>query len=278
MPTFGLSTWSLHRTLGVAFVDSPGEARTDAPEQRWGAGQLTLLELPAELRKRNLTDLQVCHFHMASRSRSYVAELRSSILSAGVKLDAVLVDDGDLTDGTHAVRDRDWIAGWIDTAADLGARYVRLIAGKQPPSPGALAQSAQHLLTLTHHARSRGVQVVIENWMALLPTPVELLDLIGRTGGNVKLCLDFGNWSGPMKYDHLTQIAQYAVTAHAKCSFTSSGGPVGTPNAVDFQRCCGILRDVGFSGTLALIYDGPGADEWAHLEVERALAVEAFGM
>lgn len=266
----------MHRTLGVAFADAPGVTRTDKPEQRWGPGQLSLLELPAELRKRHLTDLQACHFHMPSRSKAYLSDLRSAIESAGVTLDAVLVDDGDITDRAHAVRDRDWIAGWIDTAADLGARHIRLIAGKQPPSTGALAQSAQHLLTLAQHARSRGVQIVIENWMALLPTPVELLDLLGQTGGKVQLCLDFGNWSGPTKYDHLTQIASHAVTAHAKCSFGAGVGPVGTPDSADFQRCCRILQAAGFCGTLALIYDGAGANEWAHLEVERALAVEVF--
>jgi sugar phosphate isomerase/epimerase len=272
MPSFGLSTWSLHRTLGVAFTDSPGKKRSDVPEPRWGAARLELLDLPAELRRRGLTDLQICHFHFPSRSPAYLAELSGRIHSAGVTLDALLIDDGDLTDPLDAARDRDFLAGWIDTAAELGARHVRLIAGKQQPSPQRLEQSATHLLTLAGHARGRGVKVVIENWMALLPSPVELLDLLTRTSGQVGLCFDFGNWSGPTKYDHLSRIAAHAVTAHAKCGFAGSR----QPDAADFQRCCGILRSAGFSGTLALIYDGPDPDEWAHLEIERVLAAACF--
>lgn len=272
MPTYGLSTWSLHRTLGVAYADSPSQPRTDAPEPRWGLPQLSLLDLPANLRSRYLTDLQLCHFHLPSRSPAYLADLRAALAASHITLDALLVDDGDLTHPLHASRDRDWIASWIDTAAALGARYVRLIAGKQPPSESALAASAEHLLTLAHHASNGGVQVVIENWMALLPTPTELLDLLTRTHPHVKLCFDFGNWSGPDKYDHLAAIAPNAVAAHAKCAFPAPFAP----DAQDFQRCCHLLRAASFSGTLALIYDGPHPDEWAHLALERALAIAAF--
>ncbi len=34
-----------------------------------------------------------------------------------------------------------WVGGWIDTAGRLGAKAARVVAGKQKPSPEALALS-----------------------------------------------------------------------------------------------------------------------------------------
>ena len=85
--------------------------------------------------------------------------------------------------------------------------------------------------------------------------------------GDVGLCLDFGNWKGADKYENLAQIARYAESCHAKCSFAA---PL-QANRDDYVRCLELTRVAEFGGPYTLIYDGPDDDEWAGLDVESEL-------
>lgn len=268
MPTLGLSTWSLHRTLGTAYADAPGRQPDGEPKPRWGDGRLSLLDLPAELARRGYSDVQICHFHLPRSDLGYQDSLRERLRRSGIRLDAVLIDDGDLTHPEHGERDRAWIEAWLGVAGRLGARHARLIAGKRPPTEASFERSARHLVHLEAVGRELGVRVVVENWQALLPDAAAVRRLYELTGGRMPLCFDFGNWSGPGKYAQLAAIAPLAVTAHAKCHFVAPR----QPGSDDFLRCCWLLAGAGFHGTLALIYDGADPDEWAHLRIEAGLA------
>jgi len=268
MTTFALSTWSLHRTLGSYYTDSPDRARDGRAEPRWGSPQLSLLELPAELGLRGYDTVQICHFHLPSTDPGYLAELTSSLKESAITLDAILVDDGDLT---HPAADahETWVDGWLDVAETLGAARARIIAGQSSPTPERLAESARRLVRLA--GAHPGIRLVTENWMDLLPSAADVHTLLDQTEGKVGLLIDLGNWAAPSKYVDLASVARWAETCHAKCAFTSVG-----PDDDDFRRCLEILRDADYAGPLALIYDGPDGDEWAALELEKGVVETVF--
>jgi sugar phosphate isomerase/epimerase len=264
-----VSTWSLHRTLGRYVAPESaalGGPFMDGPSQASG---LNLLDLPAELRRHGYDAVQIVHFHLASRDAEYLTQLRNALADAEVELDALLIDDGDLTDPELADQMEKWIGGWLDVAVALGARRARIVAGRAQPTPESIQRSAQSLLRL---ARTHpNVRIVVENWMELLPDAAAVQGLLGETSDAVGLLIDLGNWSGPAKYDELARIAPLAETCHAKCRFTAAG-----PDAEDFQRSLQVLKDAGYGGPLALIYDGPEDDEWAMLDIEHDLVRSVF--
>lgn len=262
-----VSSWSLHRTLGTyRSGDAPGRAEPPAPP---GAG-LSLLDLPAELAGRGYDTVQLCHFHLPSRDQTYLAELRSALTAASITLDAVLIDDGDLTGPAATEADLPWISGWIDDAEALGATRVRVIAGQQAPTPERLTTSGQRLAGLAD--RHPGVRVVTENWLALTPGPDEVNAVLDAAGDRVGLLIDLGNWTGPGKYAQLAAIAPRAETCHAKCHFAAD-----RPDRDDFTESLRTLRTAGYTGPLALVYDGTEPGEWAALDVQQAIAAEVFG-
>lgn len=262
-----VSTWSLHRTLG-RFVADDGPSLGPKPSDPTDG--VPLLELPSLLAEHGYDTVQICHFHLPTRDSEYLAELRDSLASAGITLDAVLVDAGDLVHPEAADDHERWIAGWLDDSVALGARRARLIAGQQPPTPDRLAASARRLRRLAEaHPELR---VVTENWLALLPSATEVHRVLADTDGTVGLLIDLGNWTGPDKYDQLASIAPLAETCHAKCH--SSGLNL---DAEDYRRSLGVLRDTGFDGPLALIYDGPDDDEWTALDAEYKIVSEVMG-
>lgn len=264
-----VSTWSLHRTLGRYVAPNSGAlggpCRAGAPEP----GGLALLDLPAALREHGYDTLQICHFHLPSRAPEYLADLRAALQDAGIVLDALLVDDGDLTDPVQADRVAAWMAGWLETAAALGATRVRLMVGAAEPTPEVVRESAACLARLA--AAHPGVRIVIENWTGVLRDADAVQAVLSAAGGSVGLLIDTGNWRGPDRFAELARIAPFAETCHAKCHFTGS-----EPEVEEFQRALAILGDAGYSGPMALIYDGADDDEWGNLERIAALVRSAL--
>ena len=262
-----LHSWSLFRTLGrrVAAGSMPSGA---IPEG--GDGGLSLLELPAALAARGFSSVQLCHFYLPSRDPSYLAELRSAMADSDVAIECLLIDDGDLTDPDAGDEQEAWISGWLDVAEQLGTPAARVIAGKRPPTPELLADSARRLRRLA--AGHPGLRLLTENWHALLPDAASVLTLLDLGEDQIGFLVDLGNWSGPTKYSELAAVASRAETCQAKCR----AGSDGELDLADYQTSLETLRDGGYRGVLALVYDGPDPDEWANLEREYAVVEEVF--
>ncbi len=245
--SYAISTWSLNRTLRA----------------------MELVDIPAELHRRGFDAVQFCHFDLPSRDSGYLSELRSSLDEADITLDALLIDDGDLTDPSDADGQQAWIGAWLDTAVELGADKARVIAGKSTPTPERLAASGRRLVRLA--ADHPEIRVVTENWLGLMPTAANVRTVLDPADHQVGLLIDLGNWTGADKYDELAAIADLAETCHAKCHADADG-----LHTDDFRRSLNVLKAAGYAGPLALVYDGPDDDEWAHLEQELAVAHDVF--
>ncbi|MEJ6906692.1 sugar phosphate isomerase/epimerase, partial [Bradyrhizobium japonicum] len=113
-----------------------------------GGGGLALLDLPAELAHRGYGAFQLAHFYLPSTDPAYLADLRAALSEANEELECFLVDDGDPTDVTGSAPGEDWVSGWLDVAAALGAPRARVVAGKSEPTPLRLDASAAVLRRL----------------------------------------------------------------------------------------------------------------------------------
>ena len=141
-----ISSWSLNRTLGAPQFDAVRDHVGREPQE----GALPLLEMPAALAEFGVQKMELCHFHLPTRDGKYLQQLREALESANVELWALLIDDGDITHPTEGEKWLDWTRDWIDIAAQLGARKVRIIAGKQEPTPETLALSREPPASTCH--------------------------------------------------------------------------------------------------------------------------------
>src|SRR5690606_30790287 len=106
---------------------------------------LPLLELPAKLAAFGIRTLEICHFHLPSRDRGYLREVRGAMVDAGVEPFTLLIDAGDLTDPLQGERDLKWISEWLDDGAALGVERCRVIAGKAQATEATMAASIRSL-------------------------------------------------------------------------------------------------------------------------------------
>jgi sugar phosphate isomerase/epimerase len=265
-PRLSVSTWSLHRQLGRPAFYGPEQGK-QIPVETHSRGELSLLDVPAQISEFDVHTLEICHFHIPDLDKSYLSELRNALKAANVELFSLLIDHGDITHPEHARRDLAWIGDWIDVAGALGAKRARVIAGKSEPSDEAMTLSRNGFKKLLERAEANGVRLMTENWFALLSTPRNVFTLLDSLEGKVGLCLDFGNWKGATKYQDLAAIAPRAESCHTKAHFSASR----EIDKADYVRCLNLVRDAGFSGPHTLIYDGPGDDEWEGLTIEKEI-------
>lgn len=259
-----VSTWSLHRLLGTTY---PHDLTTDAVgemEETYGEGTESLLGLPSTLANHGYNRLEIVSFHLRSRDPVYLGELRDQLDVSGVVLQTLLIDAGDITDPVHGARDRGWIAGWLETAQLLGAENARVIAGKQRPTPETLERSAAAFRELLAVTAGSSLRLVTENWFDLLSTPEAVHTLLDRLDGQVGLLADFGNWTGPTKYEALKSILPRAELCHAKAGFDD-----GQLDEADYGLCVGLAEEAGYGGPYTLIFDADHPSEWSGLGEER---------
>ena len=268
-PRIAVSTWSLHHKLGITYANGPTGSDTAAPVETFGKIEIALLDLPNALRKHGYGRVELCHFHLARLDPVYLEELRSAFGAAGVTIQTLLIDDGDITNQATRTRDMAWINKWIGVAARLGAIHARVIAGKQKPSPETLALSVSGLTHLANSAASQGVKLVTENWFETTATPAQVHHILNGVP-NLGLLADTGNWGGPTKYADLASIFARAQLCHAKASFNGA-----VIDASDFTSCINAAESVAYKGPYTLIFADEG-DEWEGLAKERDVVLSVI--
>lgn len=245
---------------------------TCSRQPTYGAGTIELIDLPRQCAERGIFRIEICSFHLPSLLPDYIARFRRAAELAGVTVQTLLIEDGDLSDPKTAQRDAEWMAGWVDIAVSLGAENMRVIAGRARPTNVALALAEKYLGELAEITSAAGVRLVIENWFDLLPGPAEVNRVLDNLRGRVGLNGDFGNWQHAGKYEDLAKIMGRAELCHAKGHYSAAGLDV-----EDYVRCVLLSDAAGYRGPFTLIYDSPYYDdEWAGILEERACIAAAL--
>ncbi len=257
--------------LGYAYANGPGETEPYALSHPWGPGEISLENLPAELKLQGFERVEICHFHLRSFDPAYLKAVGDFFRADGVAIQTLLIDDGDVTNPVTRERDLQWIARLVRAGADLGAENARVIAGKAKPLPEALALSVAALKEMAELGERVGVRVVTENWFDLLSSPSEVLHVLDAVGSRLGFLADTGNWSGANKHADLRTIFERAELCHAKADFN---GP--DIDAQDFERSMKAARAAGYRGPMTLIYGEEHGGEWPSLEAERKIAERVF--
>ena len=259
-----VSTWSLHRLLGTTYPHDLTTTEIGPMQETYGEGEESLLGLPSVLANHGYHRLEIVSFHLRSRDKVYLGELRDQLRISEVRLQTLLIDAGDISHPEHGARDTAWIASWLEIANELGAENARIIAGKQKPTRDALDRSVKALTALADGNAGSPVRLVTENWFDLLAEPAHVHYLLDRLDGRVGLLGDFGNWGGENKYSDLKSIFGRAELCHAKASF--AGGEL---DEADYGACVTLAEQAGYKGPYTLIFDNEIPGEWHGLATER---------
>jgi sugar phosphate isomerase/epimerase len=241
-----LAAYSMRKYL-QARPGSPAAARAmDLPDFIDWAGGLDIdaVELTA-------------YYFPADPSAAYLADIRRRCHIAGLDISGGAIGNNFThPDGPELDRQMAYTRQWIEQYAALGVNVIRVFAGRPPAGTSeeeGVARAVKNLRTACEFAGRHGVILAIENhdYLIHIDRLVAIVQQIDSPWFGVNL--DTGNVADPQPYDALRKIAPYAVNVQVKTDIpTGKGGKEPT----DLSRIVNMLRDVKYSGYVALEYEG----------------------
>jgi len=208
---------------------------------------LTLLEVPAYHRDRfKVSKLEFWSHHFESLEKPYLMELAARVKSANAELINIQVDGVyDLASADEAERQRSLALArqWIDAAALVGSRAVRINPGK---TGSPVEKSIASMKELNQYCVSKALPLLTENHFGLEMDPAVHLRIREEAGpGNLYTLPDFGNYPVETLWDSLAKILPYAYVVSAKgVDFDANGKHL----SYDFDRCIQMCERSGFKG------------------------------
>jgi sugar phosphate isomerase/epimerase len=233
--------------VGMGTVTLRGRFEQTRPKGATLDDPLTLLEVPAYYRDRfAVRQLEFWSNHFESLEPAYLRTLRQRIEAAGAELINIQVDaDYDLasTDETKRQQSLVTVRQWIDAAATLGSRAIRVNPGRVK---GSVEQSIASLKEVNRYCRSKRLPLLTENHFGLEMDPAVHLRIREAAGPkNVYTLPDFGNYPVDSMWSSLSAILPHAYLVSAKAvDFDAQGNHV----SYDFERCLRLCEDAGFKG------------------------------
>lgn len=208
---------------------------------------LTLLDVPAYYRERfAVRRLEFWSKHFESLEPAYLQQLRKRIKHAGAQLINIQVDENyDLANTDEAKRQQglELVRKWIDAAALLGTRAIRINPGR---TGGSVEQSIASMREVNRYCQSKRLPLLTENHFGIEMDPdIHLRIREGAGPRNVYTLPDFGNYPPESMWESLAKILPYAYVVSAKAvDFDAQG----THLSYDFDRCLRMCEDAGFKG------------------------------
>jgi sugar phosphate isomerase/epimerase len=173
-------------------------------------------------------------------------ELAGRVRAAGAELINVQVDEAyDLASENEDERQRslETVRSWIDAAALVGSRAVRINPGR---TGGSIDKSIASMKEVNRYCESKGMPLLTENHFGLEMDPDVHLRIREAAGPqNIYTLPDFGNYPVETMWESLAKILPYAYVVSAKAvDFT----PEGEHTSYDFDLCVQLCERAGFKG------------------------------
>ena len=221
--------------------------------------------------EQNLEAIEPTSYYFADTSDAYLAKFRAMCTRLGLDISGTAVgNDFCKADAGQREAEIKSVKQWIDRAAILGAKTIRIFAGTAPKGDtedAARTRCVAAIQEACDYAARFGILLAIENHGGITATPDQLLAIVSAVKHeNFGVNLDTGNFHTEDPYGDLEKVAPYAVVVQLKTEIQAKGK---SKEDADLKRLIGMLRKVNYRGYVALEYE---AAEDPRTGVPKALA------
>ncbi len=243
-----ICSFSFHRLLGAGKQDmfqyiKDSKSLGATLLQPWNA---TLVR-PVDAEAAKTTFPDVPSWAAPVTDQKYLADVRAAAVKAGMGFEGLAVDQAHIYEEDPAKRQANRARAyiWMDIAAKLGARMIRIDAGGPPEMPADVFKIiVAGYEDLVARGAAKGVDIVIENHWGPSPIPENVVKILGAVKG-LGLLFDTNNWAKGMQEKGWQMCAKYATATHIKTfEFDANGNEPG----VDIPKAIKMLQDAGYKG------------------------------
>lgn len=234
------AAWS----LGVASFDEPLKS-----------GRMSTAEFLRRARSLGFRAVELCDLTVdpqhPQRTRTALGDVGLSSPSLAVR--------NDFTTPELGPQDLQKVLTWLQVCVPVGASVMRVYTGKRKADADAARRVTRTFDRVVPVAKELGVRLAVETHGGLSNDVAFLRSLVGRYGGRLGVCIDFGNVPRERHVQYVEALAPLAIHVHVK-SFQFDA--YGRETTLDLDRCLGALRDGGYRGQWVVEYEGrpPYAD------------------
>jgi L-ribulose-5-phosphate 3-epimerase len=221
--------------------------------------QITIESYPEFVRKK--LDLDFIEYDVGDCARlfenpSRTGTIRKYAKDAGIGIMTLLCADNPGLDADSKQERKEAVEShrrWMEVAAGLGCRFIRLRAGAPGDPDSRLKKATEGFGQLLDATQGSPVTPLIENVGGLSRDPDWLIKLRGQIGSNrIALLGDFGNFEG----DYYQGMLKLLPHCKAFCSKSWDFDPQGNDTKIDFQRMMKVLQKSSFREPIAIEYLG----------------------
>ncbi|MCS7024269.1 MAG: sugar phosphate isomerase/epimerase [Bryobacteraceae bacterium] len=210
-----------------------------------------LVRLCAEL---EVDGLDMTVYWLPSTSDAYLMPLRRLAYRSGIDIYSISVRTDLCKPPAEQEKELALVKGWVDVAAKVGARHIRVFGGNVPKTSSeneAAGWVVELLKRASDYSGSKGVLLGLENHGGITEKAERIVDIIKRVDSPwVGINLDTGNFHSDV-YRQIELCVPYAVNVQLKERVRVAG----KVEESDWARVTAMLRKAGYKGYLALEYE-----------------------
>ncbi len=271
-----LAQWSLHQTyFGGAIEDWVEHNRMlmEDPDALL-KGDIDPMDFPKVAAGYGINCIELVNtfYFTKANDMDYWAKFKTNCEEADVTVGLIMCDAlGNLGDADPEARmaSVENHKPWVDVAAFLGAKTIRVNAAGEGTAEEVAANAVDGLSKLGEYGASKGINVVVENHGGYSSDGKWLSGVMTKVGmDNVGTLPDFGNFFEYDRYLGMEELMPFAKGVSAKShEFDAEGNEIHS----DFLRIMKIVKASGFKGYVGIEYEGPELSEDEGIKATKAL-------
>lgn len=204
-----------------------------------------------------LDAVELTAYYFPKTTAEYLAHLKGRCTRLGLDVSGTAVgNDFCIADEDKLRAQLDSVKQWIEHSARLGAKTMRIFAGKVAKNDSedkARQRCVAAIQEACDYAAKYGLYLALENHGGITGTPEQLLALVQAVKHDYfGVNLDTGNFRTADPYGDLEKVAPYAVTVQVKTEIQRRDAKL---EEADLKRLLDILRGVRYRGYVALEYE-----------------------
>ena len=271
-----LAQWSLHKTyFGGSITDWQefGRLLMEDPDALL-QGDIDPVDFPEVAAGYGINCIELVNTFYFSKATdmAYWEQFKKNCEEAEVTVGLIMCDAlGNLGDADPEVRMAtvENHKPWVDVAAFLGAKTIRVNAAGEGTAEEVAANAVDGLAKLGEYGATKGINVVVENHGGYSSDGKWLSGVIEKVGmDNVGTLPDFGNFYEYDRYLGIEELMPFAKGVSAKShEFDAEGNETES----DFLRIMKIVKESGFKGYVGVEYEGTTLSEDEGIKATKAL-------
>lgn len=232
-----LEPWIAH--LGTGRQSTPQLGNGSSPENLWTTLRSLMKQPPPVLAPGQEPS--------SIEDGDYLDRVNAAAAAVGMPFGGIAVDGAHIYEPTAEARqaNRALAYQWLDVAAKIGAKQMRVDAGGPEDMPDDIFKIiVEGYQDLVSRGRDKGIEIIIENHWGSSKIPENVVKIVEAVEG-LGMLFDTNNWPPEVQDKAWLMCAKYAKATHIK---TFEFDPAGNDPTTDLARAIHLLVDAGYNG------------------------------